>query len=132
MALKPEDVVELPALQADILDSAQRLVKPGGRLIYATCSLLMEEDEDQVAKFLETHPDFFLVPIRDIWAETVGGDCPARADTLRLTPSRNGTDGFFVAVMERKSAPKAPAKEEDAAESDRESNNESEGESADG
>ena len=48
--LKPEDVAELPALQADILDSAQRLVKPGGRLIYATCSLLMEEDEDQVSE----------------------------------------------------------------------------------
>jgi 16S rRNA (cytosine967-C5)-methyltransferase len=134
--LKPEDVTELPVLQADILDSAQRLVKPGGRLIYATCSLLMEEDEDQVAKFLDTHADFFLVPIRDIWADTIGGDCPARADTLRLTPSRNGTDGFFVAVMERKPAPKAPAKKDDAADSDNESsyesNTESEGESADG
>jgi 16S rRNA (cytosine967-C5)-methyltransferase len=134
--LKPEDVAELPVLQADILDSAQRLVKPGGRLIYATCSLLMEEDEDQVAKFLDTHADFFLVPIRDIWADTIGGDCPARADTLRLTPSRNGTDGFFVAVMERKPAPKTPAKKDDAAESDNESsyesNTESEGESADG
>ncbi|HWE72728.1 MAG TPA: RsmB/NOP family class I SAM-dependent RNA methyltransferase [Stellaceae bacterium] len=104
--LKPEDVAELPVLQADILDSAQRLVKPGGRLIYATCSLLMEEDEDQVAKFIETHADFFLVPIRDIWADTVGGECPARNDTLRLSPARNGTDGFFVAVMERKPATK--------------------------
>jgi 16S rRNA (cytosine967-C5)-methyltransferase len=110
--LKPEDVAELPALQADILDSAQRLVKPGGRLIYATCSLLMEEDEDQVAKFLETHTDFTLLPICDIWADTVGGDCPARADTLRLSPARNGTDGFFVAVMERKLA----TKKEEAAE----------------
>jgi 16S rRNA (cytosine967-C5)-methyltransferase len=116
--LKPEDLAELPALQADILDSAQRLVKPGGRLIYATCSLLMEEDEDQVAKFLETHADFRLLPIRDIWADTVGGDCPvsnkdARSDTLRLSPARHGTDGFFVAVMERKPAAK---KDETAAE----------------
>src|SRR5215472_1682086 len=108
--LKPEDVAELPALQADILDSAQRLVKPGGRLIYATCSLLMEEDEDQVAKFLETHADFRLLPIRDIWADAVGGDCPVlnkdgRADTLRLSPARHGTDGFFVAVMEKKKPP---------------------------
>jgi len=97
----------LPALQADILDSAQRLVKPGGRLIYATCSLLMEEDEDQVAKFLATHADFRLLPIREIWAEVIGGDCPARGDTLRLSPARHGTDGFFVAVMERKPAAKA-------------------------
>ena len=104
--LKPEDLAELPALQADILDSAQRLVKPGGRLIYATCSLLMEEDEDQVAKFIETHGDFRLLPIREVWAESVGGDCPARADTLRLSPARHGTDGFFVAVMERKPAVK--------------------------
>ena len=108
--LKPEDLAELPALQADILDSAQRLVKPGGRLIYATCSLLMEEDEDQVAKFIETHPDFRLLPIRDIWAEAVGGECPlsnkdGRADTLRLSPARHGTDGFFVAVMERTKPP---------------------------
>jgi 16S rRNA (cytosine967-C5)-methyltransferase len=105
--LKPEDVAELPALQADILDSAQRLVKPGGRLIYATCSLLMEEDEDQIAKFLETHADFALMRIRDIWGDTIGGDCPARGDTLRLSPARHGTDGFFVAVMERKPSAKA-------------------------
>ena len=104
--LKPEDVAELPVLQADILDSAQRLVKPGGRLIYATCSLLMEEDEDQIAAFLATHDDFRLLPIRDIWAETIGGDCPARNDTLRLSPARHGTDGFFVAVMERNPAAK--------------------------
>ena len=107
--LKPEDLAELPALQADILDSAQRLVKPGGRLIYATCSLLMEEDEDQVAKFLESHADFRLLPIRDVWADAVGGECPAPSDTLRLSPARNGTDGFFVAVMERQPDPKRPA-----------------------
>jgi 16S rRNA (cytosine967-C5)-methyltransferase len=127
--LKPEDVAELPVLQADILDSAQRLVKPGGRLIYATCSLLMEEDEDQIAKFLETHEDFFVVPIRDIWADVIGGDCPARGDTLRLSPARHGTDGFFVAVMERKPAPK---KDKAAEEKDGAAENKSEGESTDG
>ena len=109
--LKPEDLTELPALQAEILDSAQRLVKPGGRLIYATCSLLMEEDEDQVTNFLATHPDFTLLPIRDIWRDAIGGECPSpnqkgRPDTLRLSPARHGTDGFFVAVMERKPAVK--------------------------
>ena len=111
--LKPEDLAELPALQADILDSARRLVKPGGRLIYATCSLLMEEDEDQVATFLESHSDFRLLPIREIWADAVGGDCLARADTLRLSPARHGTDGFFVAVMERRLAEK-PVAQDDA------------------
>jgi 16S rRNA (cytosine967-C5)-methyltransferase len=112
--LAPKDVEELPALQADILDSAQRLVKPGGRLIYATCSVLMEEDEDQVAKFISTHPDFSVVPIREVWAEAIGTeDCPSRGDTLRLSPARNGTDGFFVAVMQRRLAPK-PAAQDDA------------------
>jgi len=89
-------------LQAQILDSAQRLVKPGGRLIYATCSLLQEEDEMQVEKFLATHPEFALKPIGGIWRETIGGEPPRAGDTLRLTPSHDGTDGFFVAVMERK------------------------------
>jgi len=102
--LKEEDVTELAALQAEILDSAQRLVKPGGRLIYATCSLLMEENEDQIVRFLETHPDFAALPVASVWAETLEGECPARADTLRLSPVRNGTDGFFVAVMARKPA----------------------------
>ncbi len=106
--LKPKDLEELASLQAEILDSAQRLVKPGGRLIYATCSLLLEEDEDQIANFLATHEDFTLVPIAAVWAETIGEACPARGETLRLSPARNGTDGFFVAVMERRAlAPKA-------------------------
>lgn len=112
--LKPKDLEELVALQADILDSAQRLVKPGGRLLYATCSLLKEEDEDQIAKFLETHADFTLVPIASVWDEAIGGDCPARGDMLRLSPARNGTDGFFVAVMERRALAKKPAPQEDA------------------
>jgi 16S rRNA (cytosine967-C5)-methyltransferase len=112
--LKPKDVEELPALQAEILDSAQRLVKPGGRLIYATCSLLMEEDEDQVAKFLAAHADFTLLPVAEVWREAIGGDCPARGDTLRLSPARHHTDGFFVAVMQRRaSATTAPEESED-------------------
>jgi 16S rRNA (cytosine967-C5)-methyltransferase len=111
--LAPKDIEELPALQAEILDSAQRLVKPGGRLIYATCSLLVEEDEDQVTKFLEAHPDFTLLPIAEVWRETIGDDCPARGDTLRLSPARHGTDGFFVAVLARRAlAPKAAAQDD--------------------
>ena len=102
--LKPEDLAELAALQADILDSAQRLVKPGGRLVYVTCSLLREEDESQVEHFLATHADFSLIPIAEIWRTVIGGDAPIRDPMLRLTPARNGTDGFFVAAMERRVA----------------------------
>jgi 16S rRNA (cytosine967-C5)-methyltransferase len=107
--LRPKDVEELAALQAEILDSAQRLVKPGGRLIYATCSLLKEEDETQIEHFLASHSDFALKPIGEIWRETIGGESPHAGDMLRLTPARDGTDGFFVAVMERKAVAPKPA-----------------------
>jgi 16S rRNA (cytosine967-C5)-methyltransferase len=100
-------VTELAALQADILTSAQRLVKPGGRLIYVTCSLLAEENELQVERFLESHTDFKLVPIAQVWAETVGTACPADGGMLRLTTARHHTDGFFVAIMERAPAAKS-------------------------
>ncbi|HEX4112598.1 MAG TPA: RsmB/NOP family class I SAM-dependent RNA methyltransferase [Stellaceae bacterium] len=112
--LRPQDLSELTALQADILDSAARLVKPGGRLVYVTCSLLREEDEGQVEKFLAVHPDFSLMPIADVWGEAVGGECPTREPTLRLSPARHGTDGFFVAVMVRALAPDAAAPDDKA------------------
>jgi 16S rRNA (cytosine967-C5)-methyltransferase len=75
-------------------------VKPGGRLIYATCSLLREEDEDQAEWFLKTQAEFRTVPVGEIWSRTVGGECPSEGPYLVLTPKRNQTDGFFVAVFE--------------------------------
>jgi 16S rRNA (cytosine967-C5)-methyltransferase len=92
LRLKPIDLGELAPKQAAILDTAARLVRKGGRLVYATCSLLPQENELQVAAFLERHPDFALVP--------AGPDGPY----LSLTPRRHGTDGFFGAVLERVSA----------------------------
>jgi len=76
--------------QAEILDSAARLVKVGGRLVYATCSLLPEENEKQIEKFLAAHPSFTLVPCG------LNG-----AEYLALTPAQHGTDGFFAAAMIR-------------------------------
>ena len=132
--LRPKDIEELTAIQADILDSAQRLVKPGGRLVYATCSLLMEEDEDQVEKVLATHPDFTLKPIADVWRDTIGTDCPVKGDMLRLTPAHHRTDGFFAAVMTRKAAPKKPkkAKEDEAVDDAVEAESEIADENSDG
>ncbi len=95
---------DLLPLQARLIDSAARLVKPGGRLIYATCSLLMSENEDHAARFLETHTDFALKPAADIWRESVwpeGGPAAPSSPFLRLTPGRDDTDGFFAAVFER-------------------------------
>ena len=99
--LKPKDLSELVELQAEILLSAARLVRKGGRLVYATCSLLPAENEAQVDRFLAAAPDFRLVPMAEVWAQCVGGSAPDGAPTLHLTPARHGTDGFFVAVIER-------------------------------
>ena len=95
LRLTETDLAELTAKQAAILDEAQRLVKPGGALIYATCSMLAPENEDQVAAFLRRHPGFRVVP--------PGEDFPAylRGEFLRLSPARDGTDGFFAARLER-------------------------------
>ncbi len=106
LRLTETDLAELMPKQAAILDAAQRLVRPGGRLVYATCSLLAEENEAQVEGFLTRHPGFRVVPVSAAWALDVPVPC---ADPfLVLTPRRHGTDGFFGAVLERAQAAAAP------------------------
>jgi 16S rRNA (cytosine967-C5)-methyltransferase len=96
-------------LQHSIIESAARLVAPGGRLVYATCSFLREENEAQIERFLADAPDFTPFPISMAWRTTIGGKPPSAGDVLRLTPARHGTDGFFVAICERaKKAEAAP------------------------
>jgi 16S rRNA (cytosine967-C5)-methyltransferase len=95
----PTSVAELTAKQTAILAAAAGLVKPGGRLVYATCSLLPEENEAIVAAFLAGHADFRLHPAREVLAAL---SIPLVADEyLRLDPLHHGTDGFFAAVLER-------------------------------
>jgi 16S rRNA (cytosine967-C5)-methyltransferase len=94
----------LVELQARILASAARLVKPGGRLVYATCSLLPEENEQQVAAFLAASPAFEAVPLADTELHQIQS---AHPDYLSLTPARHDTDGFFAAVLRRKAEPAA-------------------------
>lgn len=95
------DLLELVVRQRDILASAARLTKPGGRLVYATCSLLPEENEGQVEAFLATHPDYRVMPVADIWRQVIGTECPVPGPYLRLSPLGHGTDGFFGAILER-------------------------------
>ena len=96
--LTARDLDELVAKQSGILATAAKLVRKGGRLVYATCSMLSEENEAQVTAFLDTHPDFALRPLAQVWQ----GAPPCPGDTLSLTPLRHDTDGFFAAVLERR------------------------------
>ncbi|CDG39409.1 MULTISPECIES: RsmB/NOP family class I SAM-dependent RNA methyltransferase [Asaia] len=96
--LVEQDIIELQAKQADILDRASTLVKPGGRLVYATCSLLAEENEAQVAAFLARNDQFERVAAGgDMLPEKLRGE-----SGFALTPLRDETDGFFAAVLQRR------------------------------
>ncbi len=100
----PKALEELCVKQTAILDSAARLVKPGGRLVYATCSLLRRENEAIAEAFVAAHPDFELLPA----AATLASAHVERAEELdvqgylRLWPHRHHTDGFFAAAWQRK------------------------------
>ncbi len=97
--LREQDLAELLPKQASILDAAARLVRPGGRLIYATCSLLPAENEAQVDGFLGRTEGFRVIPAAEGW--TLPTPPPGPGPFLSLTPLQNRTDGFFGAVLER-------------------------------
>lgn len=100
--LTPERLSGLQKAQAWLLDDGARHAKPGGRLIYATCSLLRCENEDQIAAFLACHSDFAVLPAREVWRESIGTEPPpGMAQFFRATPLTTGTDGFFTAVLRR-------------------------------
>jgi 16S rRNA (cytosine967-C5)-methyltransferase len=101
----PQSVAELKEKQAAILESAARLVKPGGRLVYATCSLLDEENEAVARAFAEAHErDFRLLPAAEVLdkAHVSASQALVRDEFLRLWPHRHQTDGFFAAAWERR------------------------------
>ena len=92
-------VAELAVKQAAILEAAARLVRPGGRVVYATCSLLTAENEAIVDAFLAKHPEFTLTPASAVLAKQ---GIVVDGDTLRLLPHRHNTDGFFAAVLDKR------------------------------
>ena len=95
----PQSLAELTQKQANILASASKLLKKGGRLVYATCSLLHEENRGIVEAFLSAHPDYKLLPAGEVLAQQ---KIPLEmGDYLQLLPQQHVTDGFFAAVMER-------------------------------
>jgi 16S rRNA (cytosine967-C5)-methyltransferase len=101
----PKAVQELQVKQRAILDSAARLLKPGGRLVYATCSLLRAENEDVADAFEQQHADAFTaLPVHELLAQAhVAGAADLDSQgRLRLWPHRHGTDGFFAAAWQRR------------------------------
>lgn len=103
--VKPANLEQRLAEQRAVLDLAQRLVRPGGRLVYVTCSLLAQENGDQARRFRDAHPMFMPLPFADAWAASLESAPPASADgdevNLLLTPAQHDTDGFFVAIFQR-------------------------------
>lgn len=96
----PESIDELQTKQIAILDAAANLLKPGGRLVYATCSLLPEENQQIVAQFLANHPQFSVLHCGEL-LEQQKITLPDIGEYLQLSPLHHNTDGFFAAVLER-------------------------------
>ena len=102
--LRPGALEQRCKTQDAVLADALRFVKPGGRLLYVTCSVLREENEDRIAAFLATHPDLLPVDAVTMVRETAPS-LTDRASTigpgLRLSPHTTGTDGFYIAALAR-------------------------------
>lgn len=92
----PEELAQLPQIQRDILENVSRYVRPGGTLLYSTCTILERENEQVVQDFLTRHPEFSLTPFQ--LPDPIG--C-AGEGYLTLWPHRHGTDGFFIAKLKR-------------------------------
>ena len=95
--LKPSDLAVMGALQREILRSVSTLVRPGGLLVYSTCSLEIDENDSQVERFLSEHREWRVEP------PTEGAVPPEVLDAgrLRVLPQRHGTDGAFAARLRR-------------------------------
>ena len=90
----PADSAALPDIQLAILENNCRYVKDGGILVYSTCTLLPEENEGNIARFLAAHPEFSPEPFAH-------GDIKVTNGMLTLTPDEHGTDGFFIAKLRK-------------------------------
>ena len=102
----PQAVEELSAKQRAILAAAARLLKPGGRLVYATCSILREENDAVVAAFQAEHEEFATLSCAELFAaQRIPLDTGER---LRLFPHLHGTDGFYAAAFVKNSSAKGP------------------------
>lgn len=93
---------KLNQIQFDLLNKAYEKTKVGGRIVYITCSILNEENEEIIAAFLQTNPNVSLVNIKELWESKLAAPYPYHSEKyLRLSPLTSGTDGFFIAVIEK-------------------------------
>ncbi len=103
--LKPQNIIDRQAEQRSALVLGAAMTKPGGRLVYVTCSILPDENSEQIEWFMANHAGWALEPWRQRWAATMPGPPLDSADgseqSLLLTPASHGTDGFFVASLRR-------------------------------
>ncbi|KKC39712.1 MFS transporter [Devosia epidermidihirudinis] len=103
--LTPELLAQRVGEQAAILADAARYLKPGGTLVYITCSILPEENDDQVVAFIKANPDFASVNPAELWQSAFGTAFPADTETeqggIALTPRLTGTDGFYINALRR-------------------------------
>ncbi|MBN8544416.1 MAG: RsmB/NOP family class I SAM-dependent RNA methyltransferase [Alphaproteobacteria bacterium] len=93
-----DDLNEVKRVQANILKSAARLVKPAGKLVYVTCSVFQDENINQINQFLGEHPTFRVAPLPKIWNK-LSTTLADGSSVLQLSPHKDGTDGFFAAVL---------------------------------
>jgi 16S rRNA (cytosine967-C5)-methyltransferase len=103
--ITPDALGRRTAEQDAVLREAARYVRPGGRLAYATCSLLHKENDARIAHFRAAHPEFRPLPAHTVWhgglRDVVPPSGVIEGDSLLLSPRRSGTDGFFLAVLAR-------------------------------
>lgn len=98
----PGQLPEIIQLQREMLESVSRCLKPGGILVYSTCSVLIEENRGQVEGFLRSNPDFQAEELGPCLPPDLGGGDDMKKGWVQLFPHRHGTDGFFIARMRRR------------------------------
>ncbi len=103
-----DDLSGMTDLQARLAVAGAGLVRPGGRLIYVTCSILPQENEGRIAALLQGEGALKAVPVTEIWGRDLDGQCPASGPYLNLSPFSTRTDGYFVAVLEKSRLSSAP------------------------
>jgi 16S rRNA (cytosine967-C5)-methyltransferase len=103
--LTQQRITEVMTTQDILLTQAAAHVKPGGRLVYATCSILPCENEDRIEAFQKSHPDFAVVPATDVWRETMSSATSSGIEKFfRASPFSTQSDGFFSAVLQKQTS----------------------------